>query len=348
MYMTQQANLQEIANAIASLASSIRGNAGNVAGPSRGGGLGQGQIDQIVNAITQAINENLSTDAITEAIETINPAITQDQLLALVEPLEAITGLRTGQGASLVDIYEALDTLRGTSSIQELSSKLTDISNRLSGSVPGMRGIQGIPVQIMNMPAQPFGAGLMGAAGQALADPAMNTVADFFNPFAGKTSRELKDEFKRLGIERYQYLVDTDKGRAAQKLNILREMDEYAFDMINFADEDKPYYVDEGFQRKAFDVFVNTYKSNPKGVPLEQTYRYLPKSIPEAKIKFDGKQYNLIQAGTKMSAKNFRDIERLALKGGDYSDELAVFRDIKHSIDKQEKPMNIIFKARKW
>ncbi len=359
--MAQQANLQEIASAIAKFASSIRGNSGG-AGPSiiREDVISGPQIQQLTEAITDAIAQNMNMSGMIEAMENVRPAISQDQLDQLVEPLEAITGLRTGQGASLPDLYDKLDELRGASSIEDLSNKLTAILNRLSGQVSGARGIQGIPVQIMNLPQQGGGGGLFGAVANALGvgggqpgqlvarpDPAMNTVAEFFNPFAGKTEQELKDEFRRLGIERYEYLVDTDKGRAAQKLNILKEMDEYAFEMINTA-AGGSYYVDEGFQRKAFDVFVNTYKSNPKGVPLEQTYKYLPKSIPESKVKFDGKQYNLIQDGKKMSAKNFRDIERMALKGGDYSAELAVFRDIKDSIDKQEKPMNIIFKARKW
>lgn len=175
----------------------------------------------------------------------------------------------------------------------------------------------------------------------------ITSVGDYMNPFMNKTNDEIAAEFIRLGLDQYMYLLTQDRGRAIQKLNILKEMDEYAYAMINFRDENKPYYVDEGFQRKAFDVFVNTYKSSSKGVPLEQTYKYIPQSIPEAKVKFDGKHYVLTQDGTKMTMKNFRDIERIALKGGDYSAELTALRDIKRAIEKRETPMNIVFKSRK-
>jgi hypothetical protein len=54
--------------------------------------------------------------------------------------------------------------------------------------------------------------------------------------------------------------------------------------------------------------------------------------------------FNLKQGDPKISAKKFQDIEKVALKGGEYSDELKAFREIKQAIDKKEMPMNVIFK----
>ncbi len=57
--------------------------------------------------------------------------------------------------------------------------------------------------------------------------------------------------------------------------------------------------------------------------------------------------FNLKQGDAKISAKKFQDIEKVALKGGDYSDELKAFQEIKQAIDKKEMQMNVIFKSRK-
>lgn len=171
--------------------------------------------------------------------------------------------------------------------------------------------------------------------------------ASYLNPFMGMTQEQIKREFVKRGLDVYYDMSKSDLVRAAEKLKIIDEMEPYCDAILNEI-TGRPMYVDEGFQRKAFDVFVKTDKLNPQGIPLQQTYRYIPKSIPEARVKFDGKLYNLIQGGTKMAMKNFRDIERIALKGGDYSAELQVMRNIKQNMEKRETPANIVFKSRKF
>lgn len=175
----------------------------------------------------------------------------------------------------------------------------------------------------------------------------MNTVASYMNPYLNADDEELKAEFRRLGLSAYQSLVDTDRFRAMRKLNMVQEMDGYADEILKY-NQGQSKFADQGFERRSFDLFVKTTKVSKRGIPLEQTYRYLPSSIPEAHIKFNGKIYELLQGGTKFAMKNFRDIERLALKGGEYSDELSAFREIKQIIDKRKTPQHVIFKARKW
>lgn len=189
------------------------------------------------------------------------------------------------------------------------------------------------------------GAGV-GGGGPAADLTMMNNLAMYMNPYAHLTDAQLLERFRELGLERYEYLIQTDRGRAMRKLDAAQEMNEYTQNILDY-NRGKSMFAEEGFQRKAFDVFVKTGKTNPKGVPLEQTYRYLPKSIPEAHVKFDGKLYNLIQGGTKMAMKNFKQIEALALKGGAFADELTGMRDIRQHIDKFDVPKNIIFKSRK-
>lgn len=174
----------------------------------------------------------------------------------------------------------------------------------------------------------------------------MNSVSEFLNPYVGKSDEELRQEFRRLGLVAYENLVNTDRFLAMKKLNMLKEMDSYTDEILKY-NQNQSMYADQGFERKAFDVFVKTTKTTKQGTPLEQTYKYIPKSIPEAHVKFDGKLYKLVQGGTKMAMKNFRDIERIALKGGDYSDEMVAFRQIKTAIDRRDMPMHVIFKSRK-
>lgn len=174
----------------------------------------------------------------------------------------------------------------------------------------------------------------------------LTQLSDFMNPYLNLTEAELQQEFRNLGLTAYESLAKTDRLMAVKKLNMLKEMDDYT-DQILAYNQGKSISADQGFERKAFDVFVKTNKTNPKGVPLDQNYKYIPKSIPEAHVKFDGKMFNLKQGDAKISAKKFQDIEKVALKGGDYSDELKAFREIKQAVDKKEMPMNVIFKSRK-
>ena len=175
----------------------------------------------------------------------------------------------------------------------------------------------------------------------------MNNVASYMNPYLNADDEELKAEFRRLGLSAFQSLVDTDRFRAMRKLNMVQEMDGYADEILKY-NQGQSKFADQAFERRSFDLFVKTTKVSKRGTPLEQTYRYLPSSIPESHIKFTGKMYELNQGGSTKFAKNFRDIERIALKGGDYSDELTVFREIKQIIDKRKTPQHVIFKARKW
>ena len=186
----------------------------------------------------------------------------------------------------------------------------------------------------------------LGGGGPAADLTLMNNLAMYMNPYANLTDAQLLERFRELGLERYEYLIQTDRGRAMRKLDAAQEMNEYTQNILDY-NRGKAMFAEEGFQRKAFDVFVKTGKTNPKGVPLEQTYRYLPKSIPEAHVKFNGKLYELIQGGTRMAMKNFKQIEALALKGGAFADELTGMRDIRQHIDKFDVPKNIIFKSRK-
>jgi hypothetical protein len=154
--MAQQASLQQIAEAIASLAQSIRGQENVVRGanPQVNVGIPAGQIQQIIEAIAFAIRDNppnVDLSGIARAIRQIDPAITQDQINQLNEPLNIMMGVG-GDAANLPSIYRAIMQLRDDeiNSLGELNVRLLEILNRLSGQEPGRRGIRGIPVQIMN------------------------------------------------------------------------------------------------------------------------------------------------------------------------------------------------------
>lgn len=171
--------------------------------------------------------------------------------------------------------------------------------------------------------------------------------ADYLNPYRSMTNDQLVSKFTEMGLAHYSHMVATNRELAEKKLNVITEMPELAQHMLDY-NQGKSMFADQGFERKSFDIFVQTGRTTNRGVPLEQTYRYLPKSIPEARVKFDGKLYNLTQGNAKYSMKNFRDIEKLALKGGDYAEELETFREIRKGINTNKPQVNIIFKARKW
>ena len=254
---------------------------------------------------------------------------------------------------------------------QQLADSLTRLAQAILGRNDGQQqegpmqvfgevDVSNLPINYLGDDERPAlavdivrggGGGGGGGVGSALAGTAepftrMDNLAMYMNPYANMNDEQLLSKFRELGLERYAYLIRTDRGRAMKKLNAAEEMNEYTQNILDY-NRGKSMFSEEGFQRKAFDVFVKTSKTNSKGVPLEQTYKYLPKSIPEAHIKFNGKLYELIQGGTKMAMKNYRQIEALALKGGTFADELTGMRDIRQHIEKFEVPMNIIFKGRK-
>ena len=216
--------------------------------------------------------------------------------------------------------------------------------NHLTVSL-GITAANPLPVS-MNIAPGAFNIGDVNAIDADTRSAIVNS-ADYLNPYRSLTEEQLVDKFKEMGLAHYAHLVGTNRQLAEKKLNVIAEMPEYSQNIMDY-NRGKPMFADQGFDRKAFDLFVKTTRTTSKGVPLEQTYRYLPKSIPEAHVKFDGKLYNLVQGGTKFAMKNFRDIERLALKGGDYAEELETFREIRKGINTKQAPMNIIFKAKKW
>jgi hypothetical protein len=228
-----------------------------------------------------------------------------------------------------------------------------EVTNVVQSNVQGTVNVGNLPISTLPQSLRPVldvnvvagGAGL-GGGGPAADLTMMNNLAMYLNPYAHLNDAQLLEKFREVGLERYEYLIQTDRGRAMRKLDAAQEMNEYTQNILDY-NRGKAMFSEEGFQRKAFDVFVKTGKTNPKGVPLEQTYRYLPKSIPEAHVKFNGKLYELIQGGTRMAMKNFKQIEALALKGGAFADELTGMRDIRQHIDKFDVPKNIIFKSRK-
>lgn len=193
--------------------------------------------------------------------------------------------------------------------------------------------------------------GVMNIMSEQLDEIKQNTVSvgDYLNPYRDKTYDEIIKSLKTRGLDALKVLQqNTNYGERMGRLRLkmLDEIPELAEHIASF-NAGKSMYADQGFERKAFDVFVKTGKTNPKGVPLDQTFRYLPKSIPDAHVKFDGKLYNLIQGGTKLAMKNYRDIERIALKGGTYSNEMDIVRELRHRMEEQKEPYNIIFKSRK-
>lgn len=229
-----------------------------------------------------------------------------------------------------------------------------EVTNTVQANVQGGTvNVGNLPISTLPQSLRPVldvnvvagGAGV-GGGGPAADLTMMNNLAMYLNPYAHLNDAQLLEKFREVGLERYEYLIQTDRGRAMRKLDAAQEMNEYTQNILDY-NRGKAMFSEEGFQRKAFDVFVKTGKTNPKGVPLEQTYRYLPKSIPEAHVKFNGKLYELIQGGTRMAMKNFKQIEALALKGGAFADELTGMRDIRQHIDKFDVPKNIIFKSRK-
>lgn len=178
---------------------------------------------------------------------------------------------------------------------------------------------------------------------------ASNALVDYMNPYANMNYQQILQEYTNKGLDSLKVIIqNTPMGLRAAKarLNIADNIPELSDQLLRY-NQGKSSFADQGFERKAFDVYVKTDKLNSQGVPLQQTYKYIPKSIPEAHVKFDGKHYNLTQGGAKMTMKNFKDIERIALKGGDYSEELTVLRDVRRKMEKREEPFNVVFKSRK-
>ena len=178
---------------------------------------------------------------------------------------------------------------------------------------------------------------------------ASTALVDYLNPYAGMSYQQILQKYTEKGLDTLNVIMQNSPMglRAAQaRLNMADTIPELSDHLLKY-NQGKSMFADQGFERKAFDVYVKTDKLNPQGIPLQQTYKYLPKKIPDAHVKFDGKHYNLTQGGAKMTMKNFKDIERIALKGGDYSEELTVLRDVRRKMEKREEPFNIVFKSRK-
>ncbi len=308
----------------------------SIPGQASGSGAGQGPIPLSAQEAQVALGNILgpTNELLREMLKTLGGTLP----VQVRQPPTAISPALPVPVATLPQYPLDVNIQSGQVAISNLPPQQA-MQNLPVNMVPGT-GREALDVNIIG------GGGAGGGGGGGGNDMLMNNLAMYMNPYANLTDAQLLERFRELGLERYAYLIQTDRGRAMRKLDAAQEMNEYTQNILDY-NRGKSMFADEGFQRKAFDVFVKTGKTNPKGVPLEQTYRYLPKSIPEAHVKFDGKLYNLIQGGTKMAMKNFKQIEALALKGGAFADELTGMRDIRQHIDKFDVPKNIIFKSRK-
>jgi len=207
--------------------------------------------------------------------------------------------------------------------------------------IPDERIVQGLDV--LDLRVQNMRAGIDSISNQ------VKSVSDYMNPYLQYDRDGLLAILKEKGMQSLQVLVGTVPESVEivrKRLNLVDEIPDLADQILKYNNGENTF-ADQGFERKAFDLFVKTNKTNPRGIPLDQTFRYLPKSIPEAHVKFDGKLYNLIQGGTKIAMKNYKAIERIALQGGTYSEELKLLRKIRSDMETEKPNHNIIFKSRK-
>ena len=205
-------------------------------------------------------------------------------------------------------------------------------------------GVNALPVEIAG------GVSLQGANINVLPQEVEDTIVrlgDYLNPYNRLTDDQLKNKFVEMGYAHYQDLVASNKALALKRLNIIEEMQGYSQNILNFQ-RGRTLFSEQGFEPRSFDVYVKDGKKTKKGVPLEQTYKYIPEKIPESHVKFSNGKYVLTQGGKKFQANKFSEIEKFALKGGDYNEEIQVFRNIRHRILHDELPAPVIFKARKY
>lgn len=177
---------------------------------------------------------------------------------------------------------------------------------------------------------------------------AVESVADIMNPYRGLTRQEILDEFRRIGFTNLSTLSADTLEVLTRKLNMAKAIDEQA-EALEAYKTRTPAYIASDFSRSSFDTFVKTTEVSRTNTPLEQTYKFIPREIPEAHIKFIPERglYELRQAGKVQYVKSFRDAERWALMGGEYATEMKELRRIRAMTERREVEKHIIFKARK-
>lgn len=174
------------------------------------------------------------------------------------------------------------------------------------------------------------------------------SVSDYLNPYRNMTVPQIEDEFRRIGLQNFRALPSDTQTSLSRQLNMVKSLDEQARALALYQTR-TPDYISSDYSRISFDTFRKSGPMSPRGLPLEQSYKYLFKDVPEARIKFNPQtaMYEMTQDGKRLFAKDFRDAERWALMGGNYADAVKTLRDVRQKTEKREIDDRIIFKARK-
>lgn len=229
-----------------------------------------------------------------------------------------------------------------TITAQEFAQIMRDAIAQIQPAAPAVQQAPEAPDVIVDVDTQ----GIIAATEQAT--EAVNSVANIMNPYRDLTREQLVDEFTRLGYGNWAALGSDTQQELSRKLNMVKAIEEQAEAMIAYK-QLNPRYIESGFERRAFDIFVKNTALSANGKPLGQTFAYVPQQIPRATISFNQKtgMYDLSQNGVVDHVKNYKDAEKWALMGGDYAEELRELRKIRQLTERREIKRPFVFQARK-
>ena len=157
------------------------------------------------------------------------------------------------------------------------------------------------------------------------------------------TKRGLISFENRIEREKYLNMTESELKQLAAVKSMINEQAKAIYDYKTNQEK----LIPKNYRRSGFDMFVKDGEKNLRGTPLSKEVKFIYDKIPPVYINFKNGKYECHQDGKFITTKNFRDAERFANKGGFYSQELSLLRQVEKTYFKKQEPLQVIFKARK-
>ena len=318
-------------------------------------------INNVIDTIIAATNRlggalgniNLTVQGVLQSIQTLtNRTVTPAMIKYISDQLNQIGNLSDAANrAILVSLQQLTNQVASSADIQNVVNRVIEVTGALTNIEEtleeGFETIESGLVDIKNTNQLSY----------YLQDP------DFFEYVIDPVTLDLKRVLKsrdgiinvltQRGIIAFDNAVNRQKylNMTAEELaklgavqSQIRDQSQNIYNYQNGID----YFSDKGYRRVGFDMLVKDGEKTKTGVPLNKEIKFRYSNIEPITIKRNNGMYEAHQGSQVFKAKNYRDVERFALRGGYQADELALLRKVEKSYYKKEEPLQVIFKARKW